>query len=195
MKSPFLRSVSRTMRLRGYALKTEKSYLHWIKNFIRFHNYKHPSEMGRKEIELYLDYLASDRNVSVATQRIALNSIMFVYNKILEKPISNINFIRAKKHRKLPTVLSIKEVSLVIEQLEGTHKLIVQLMYGSGLRVSETLGLRVQDISFDNSSVTIRNGKGEKDRITLLSNNLKEPLKKANSKSTCRSREVIIKMA
>ena len=177
MKGPFLNSISRTMRLRGYALKTEKSYLYWIKFFIRFHKYKHPSEMGRSEIVAFLDHLANDRHVSVATQKIALNSITFMYNKILEQPIKNINFIRAKKQRQLPTVLSIKEVSLIINELNGVHKLIVQMMYGSGLRVSEALNLRVQDINFGTNSVSIRNGKGGKDRVTLLSSNVKSTLK------------------
>jgi len=163
-KSPFLESVRRTMRLRGYAIKTEKSYLYWIRYYIRFHRMQHPKEMGREEIVSFLTHLANERSVSVATQKIALNSIMFVYNKILDQPIKNMNFIRAHKPRRLPTVLSVDQVSLIIDQLEGIHKLIVQMMYGSGLRVSEALGLRIQDIDFYKSSVTIRNGKGGSDR-------------------------------
>ena len=178
MKSPFLKSISRTMRLRGYALKTEKSYLHWIRYFIRFHNRQHPKEMGREEVIAFLDHLANDRHVAIATQQIALNSIMFMYNKILDQPIKNMNFIRANKHRRLPTVLNVDEVIQIIEQLEGIHKLIVQVMYGSGLRVSEALNLRIQDINFEKNSVSIINGKGGKDRVTLLSQNLKDDLQK-----------------
>ena len=178
MKSPFLKSISRTMRLRGYALKTEKSYLHWIRYFIRFHNRQHPKEMGREEVIAFLDHLANNRHVAIATQQIALNSIMFMYNKILDQPIKNMNFIRANKHRRLPTVLNVDEVIQIIEQLEGIHKLIVQVMYGSGLRVSEALNLRIQDINFEKNSVSIINGKGGKDRATLLSQNLKDDLQK-----------------
>ena len=156
MKSPFLKSISRTMRMRGYALKTEKSYLYWIKFFIRYNGRRHPKEMGREEISSFLSHLANDRHLSIATQRIALNAISFLYNKILNKPVKNLDFIRSKKQRQLQTVLSIKEVSMIIEQLDGVHKLVVQMMYGSGLRVSEALGLRVQDINFDNNSVTVR---------------------------------------
>ncbi|MCL4163606.1 UNVERIFIED_CONTAM: hypothetical protein GTU68_035165 [Idotea baltica] len=134
--------------------------------------------MGRDEVVAFLDHLANERNVSIATQKIALNSIMFMYNKILDQPIKNMNFIRASKHRRLPTVLNPGEVNLLIEQLEGLHKLIVQMMYGSGLRVSEALSLRIQDIDFDKNSVTIHNGKGGKDRVTLLSQNLNDALKK-----------------
>ncbi len=176
MKSPFLESIRRTMRLRGYAIKTEKSYLYWIKYYIRFHRRRHPDEMGRDEIISFLDHLANDRHVAIATQQIALNSVMFMYNKILDKPIKNMNFIRANKHRRLPTVLNVNEVVEIIDELEGLHKLIVQLMYGSGLRVSEALSLRIQDIDFDKKSVTIINGKGGKDRVTLLSASLKESL-------------------
>lgn len=175
-KSPFLESIRRTMRLRGYALKTEKSYLYWIKYYIRFNNRKHPIDMGQEEIIKFLEHLANERLVSSATQKIALNAIMFLYNKFLDKPVKNLNFIQANKPRRLPTVLTVHEVSLIIDHLSGIHKLIVQMMYGSGLRVSEALGLRVQDIDFDNSSVTVRNGKGGKDRITLLGQSLKTDL-------------------
>lgn len=176
MKSPFLKSISRTMRLRGYALKTEKSYLHWIRYYIRFHRRRHPQEMGRDEVIAFLDHLANERHVAVATQQIALNAVMFMYNKILYQPIKNMNFVRASKHRRLPTVLNAGEVIEIIDELEGLHKLIVQMMYGSGLRVSEALGLRIQDIDFEKNSVTVFNGKGGKDRVTLLSANLKEAL-------------------
>jgi len=175
-KSPFIESIRRTMRLRGYSIRTEKSYLYWIKFYIRFHSRKHPEDMGKDEIVQFLDYLASDRNVTANTQRIALNALMFLYSKFLEKPIANMNFKLAKKPKYLPTVLSGKEAMLIIEELEGVHQLVVKMMYGSGLRVSEALGLRIQDIDFDKNSVTVRNGKGNKDRVTLLSQNLKQDL-------------------
>ncbi len=176
-KSPFIESVRRSMRTRGYALKTEKSYLHWIRFYIRFHKMKHPKDMGKVEVIEFLDHLSADRNVGVGTQRIALNSIAFLYNKFLDKPLKNMNFKLAKRSRYLPTVLSAKEVMLIIDKLEGIHQLIVKVMYGSGLRVSETLGLRIQDIDFVNNSVTVRNGKGGKDRVTLLSESVVNDLK------------------
>ena len=140
------------MRLRGYSIRTEKSYVYWIKYYIRFHRYKHPSELSNDEIIAFLDHLANDRHVTANTQRIALNAIMFLYNKFLESPVKNLNFSLAKKKRYLPTVLTPNEVHRVIDELEGLHKLIVQVMYGSGLRVSEALGLRVQDIDFETNS-------------------------------------------
>lgn len=176
-RSPFIESVRRSMRTQGYALKTEKSYLYWIRFYIRFHKMKHPNEMGKAEVIEFLDYLSSDRNVGEGTQRIALNSIAFLYNKFLDQPLENMNFKLAKKSRYLPTVLSAKEIILVIEKLEGIHQLIVKVMYGSGLRVSEALGLRVQDIDFVNNSLTVRNGKGGKDRLTLLSESVVNDLK------------------
>lgn len=172
-KSPFIESIRRTMRLRGYAIKTEKSYLYWIRYFIRFNKMKHPQEMGKSEVINFLDHLASDRNVTANTQRVALNSIVFMYSKILNKPLGDMGFKNASRPRHLPTVLSVKEVGLILNELKGIHKLIVEIMYGSGLRVSEALGLRVQDINFEQSTVTIRNGKGNKDRVSLLSSAIK----------------------
>jgi len=182
-KSPFIESVRRTMRTRGYALKTEKSYLHWIRFYIRFHKMKHPQEMGRTEVIEFLNYLSTDRNVAIGTQRIALNAIAFLYNKFLDQPLQNMNFKLAKRTRYLPTVLSAKEVMLIINNLEGIHQLVVRVMYGSGLRVSETLGLRVQDIDFVNNSLTVRNGKGGKDRVTLLGESVVGNLKIQISKA------------
>jgi integron integrase len=182
-KSPFIESIRRTMRLRGYSIRTEKSYIYWITFYIRFHNRRHPVEMGRDEIIRFLDFLASDRNVTANTQRIALNALMFLYSKILEQPVTNLGFKLASKPRYLPTVLSAKEALFIIDKLEGVHQLVVKMMYGSGLRVSEALGLRVQDIDFEKNCVTIRSGKGNKDRVTLLSQRLKPDLIKQIEKA------------
>lgn len=175
-KSPFLESVRRTMRLRGYSIRTEHSYLYWIKYYIRFHKWKHPKDMGNQEVIMFLDHLASDRNVTANTQRVALNAIAFLYNKILDQPLKDLGFKLASKPRYLPTVLTPDEVLCIFKKLKGIHRLIVEVMYGSGLRVSECLGLRLQDIDFDQNSVTIRNGKGGKDRVTILSERLKPRL-------------------
>lgn len=176
-RSEFIDSIRRFMRLNGYSLRTEKSYVYWIKYYIRFHRFQHPSELGNIDIEAFLEHLAADRHVTANTQRIALNSLMFLYNKYLETPITGLNIRLAKKPKHLPTVLTTKEVVLVLEAFEGIHQLIAQIMYGSGLRVSECLRLRVQDVDLHASSITVRNGKGGKDRVTLLSQGLKDELK------------------
>lgn len=176
-KSPFLESIRRTMRLRGYSLRTEKSYLTWIYSYIKFHKMKHPKEMDADDVVKYLDFLASNRNVTVNTQKVALNALAFLYNKILNQPLGNLGFKYASKPRHLPVVLSQRETILIFDKLEGLHRLIVELMYASGLRVSECLRLRVQDIDFHNNSLMVRNGKGGKDRTTLLSNQLQPQIR------------------
>ena len=182
-KSPFLESIRRTMRVRGYSIRTEQSYLYWIKYYLRFHKWKHPTEMGQDEIVDFLSFLASDRHVTSNTQRVALNSLMFLYNKILDQPIKDLGFTLATKPQHLPTVLSANEAMKIIGELKGVNQLIVKMMYGSGLRVSEALRLRIQDIDFNKCCVTVRDGKGKKDRITLLSLNMRAELKKQVSKS------------
>ena len=182
-RSPFINSIRRFMRLNGYSLRTEKGYVYWIKYYIRFHRFRHPSELGNPEIEAFLAHLAAERYVTANTQRLALNAIMFLYNKFLDTPIRGLNIRFAKKPRHVPTVLSTKEVVLVLEQFEGLHKLIAEMMYASGLRVSECLRLRVQDIDFHANTVTVRNGKGGKDRVTLLSHELKAELKEQMRKA------------
>ncbi|NND82516.1 MAG: integron integrase [Gammaproteobacteria bacterium] len=170
--SPFLDTIRRTMRLRGYAMRTEKTYLYWIRYYIRFHKRQHPAELGRSEVEAFLTHLASDRHCSIGTQQIALNAISFLYNQFLEQPIGDLKFNCARQSRRLPTVLTVAEVQRILDQLSGVHRLIVELMYGSGLRSSEALSVRVQDIDFEGLSLMIRQGKGRKDRTTLLSQNL-----------------------
>ena len=182
-KSPFIESVRRTMRLRGYSIRTEQSYLYWIRYYIRFHKFKHPKDMGKIEIVAFLEHLACDRHVTPNTQKIALNALMFLYSKFMELPIQNLGFKLATKPRHLPTVLTVSETSLILEQFEGLHKLIIELMYGSGLRVSECLRLRVQDLDFEKCSLTVRDGKGSKDRVTLLSRALKDQLDKQINKA------------
>jgi len=176
-KSPFLESIRRIMRLRGYSIRTEQSYLYWIKYYIRFNKNEHPKIMGKVEVIAFLDHLASDRNVTSNTQRVALNAIVFLYSKILETPLGDLGFRLATKPKHLPTVLSVNETVAIFQQLDGIHSLIIELMYGSGLRVSECLRLRVQDFDFENLSLTIHNGKGGKDRVTLLSQKLVDKLK------------------
>lgn len=175
-RSPFINSIRRFMRLNGYSIRTEHGYIYWIKYYIRFNRFKHPTEMSNAEIIAFLEHLAADRHVTASTQRIALNAVMFLYSKFLDRPITGLKFRSATKPRTLPTVLSTRETILIIEQLNGLHKLIVEMMYGSGLRVSECLRLRVQDINFSNASVTVRDGKGAKDRVSVFSMKLRAGL-------------------
>jgi len=169
MASQFIEEVRSNIRLRGYSLTTEKTYLLWIRRFIHFTGNQHPSIVQLSQISRYLTYLAVERQVSTNTQKTALNAIAFLFEKYLMRKMGNLGFKLATKQRALPTVLSVEEVSSVLGQLDGRNKLILQLLYGSGLRVSECLRLRVQDIDLDRFALTIHDGKGRKDRQTLLS--------------------------
>ena len=172
MSSPFLDAIREDIRLRGYSIKTEKSYIHWIKQYIYFNGKKHPKEMGASEVRAFLSMLANKRNVAINTQKCALNAVVFMYHKHLGIELGNLGFTLAQKQRVLPTVLSPSEVKKILDNLEGRDRLIVEIMYGSGLRVSECLRLRVQDLDFERGSLTIRDGKGHKDRQTILSSKL-----------------------
>ncbi|MEI7948777.1 MAG: integron integrase [Gammaproteobacteria bacterium] len=176
MASPFLESVRAEMRLRGFSLKTEKSYLYWITYYIRFIDRRHPAEVETSEITRFLTHLAVNRHVAANTQKIALNALAFLYQKFLHIAVGELGFKLATRQRQLPTVLSPLEVKMILDQLSGRNRLIIALLYGSGLRVNECLHLRVQDIDLDRLCLTIRDGKGNKDRQTLLSLNLVEPL-------------------
>ncbi len=176
MKSPFIESIRTEMRLRGYSIRTEKTYLTWIKQFIYFVGKRHPEEVGAKEVKEFLSWLANERNVAINTQKVALNALVFLYQKILNRKLGDLGFTLAHRPRRLPDVLNPTEIQCILDQLEGRNKLAVQLMYGSGLRISECLRLRVQDIDLDHGSLIVRDGKGKKDRKTLLSLRLKEPL-------------------
>lgn len=167
--SPFLEMVRREIRLRGYSLRTEKSYLFWIKKFILFQQKRHPSTMGGEEVKAFLTWLAVERDVAVNTQKIALNALVFLYQKVLKIELGELGFSLAKKQRHLPSVLTPAEVALILQHLHGRDRLIIELLYGSGLRITEALRLRVQDIDFTNYSICVRDAKGNKDRQTLLS--------------------------
>ena len=137
MASLFLQSIRDDMRLRGYALKTEKTYLVWIRMYIRFQRNRHPAEMGPDEIKSFLTWLAVDRHVSVNTQKVALNSLVYLYQKFLNRELGELGFSLARRQRHLPIVLSRDEVGSILSFLSGRNQLLLQLMYGSGLRVNE----------------------------------------------------------
>lgn len=176
MPQKFVDVLRDDLRARGYAYATEKTYLHWIKRYIFFHHYKHPETMGKIQIEEFLNNLAVHRHVSPNTQRIALNALMYLYRKYLGREPEELDFRYAKASRRLPSVLTHHEVSQVLANLNGTPKLMVSLLYGSGLRLQECLCLRVKDIDFELHTLTVRQGKGDKDRTTLLPSTLEEPL-------------------
>ncbi|WP_211225203.1 phage integrase N-terminal SAM-like domain-containing protein [Photobacterium halotolerans] len=176
VKSPFLSGLQEEMRMRGYSIRTEKTYLYWIKAFINFHDKRHPETMGTKEIAQFLTFLANRRNVAINTQKIALNALAYLYQKHLHHELGDLGFCYATKQRHLPTVLSPLEISSILNQLHGRDRLIIEMLYGSGLRVSECLRLRVQDIDIDRASLTVRDGKGHKDRQTILSHRCAEKL-------------------
>lgn len=170
--SPFINSVRQEIRLRGYSLRTERTYLHWIKQYIRFHNLRHPADLDRSHVRHFLSALSNERHVSVNTQKTALNALAFLYHQVLNKQLGDLGFQRAKQYRRIPTVMTPTEVSSLLSKMEGRDWLIFSLLYGSGLRVSECLRLRIKDIDFDNYSILVRDGKGGKDRSTLLSKSL-----------------------
>jgi len=173
MPSQFIEELRSGFRVRGYSPYTEKTYLLWIRQFIRFTGNVHPINVHLSQIGAYLTYLAVEQRVSINTQKTALNAIAYLFEKHLQRKMGDLGFKLASKQRTLPTVLSIEEVRSVLAQLDGRNKLILQLLYGSGLRVGECLRLRVQDINLDRFALTIHNGKGRKDRQTLLSTQLK----------------------
>ena len=170
--SPFIESIRSEIRLRGYSLRTEKTYIYWIKQFIFFNDKRHPREMGAEEVKSFLSWLSVSRHVAVNTQKVALNALVFLYHKVLKKDLGELGFQPARKQQRLPVVVTSEEVFKVIEQLSDRNKLIIQMLYGSGLRISECLRLRIQDICFSSLAVTVKDGKGNKDRVTLLSKQL-----------------------
>jgi len=161
--------VKEVLRYHHYSLSTEKAYIHWILAFIRFHNRQHPKDLGKQHIEAFLSHMALNKNYAASTQNLALNAIVFLYTQVLDLPVAeDLAPVRSKKPVRLPVVLSQGEVIKILAEMSGVYSLIAKLMYGGGLRVKETLRLRVQDIDFANSYLLIRDGKGGKDRTTLL---------------------------
>ncbi len=167
--SPFLTALREFMMVRRYSRRTIDSYLHWIKYFILFHEKRHPSELGADHVANFLTHLAVERHVAAATQAIALNALVFLFDKFLQKPLGDVGeFRRASRQRKLPVVLTVNEIRDMLRQLQGEHSLMVSLLYGSGLRRIELLRLRVKDIDLDNLQVQVWCGKGGKHRLTTL---------------------------
>jgi integron integrase len=166
------------IRIKHYSYSTEKTYVHWAKRYILYHNMRHPAEMGAPEIEAFLSHLAREAKVSASTQNQAFNALLFLYRNVLQIELATpIHALRAKRAQHLPTVLSKTEVNQVLNGIQGLHQLMARLLYGSGLRLMECLRLRVKDIDFEQSQVVVCEGKGEIDRLTILPASLVEPLK------------------
>lgn len=176
--SAFIEKIRVEIRTKQYSLKTEKSYLYWVKYFIRFNNMQHPETMGNSEIERFLNHLAANRGVSAATQNQALCALIFMYKHVIKKEIVNLKYGYSKAPKNLPTVLNSQEVKAVLSHLTGRYWLITAILYGCGLRIHEALRLRVKDIDFMNRSIFVFRGKGQKDRYTLLPASLAEPIQR-----------------
>ncbi|MFZ5863106.1 MAG: integron integrase [Nitrospirota bacterium] len=166
------------IRVRHYSIRTEQAYTHWVRRFIFFHNKRHPDEMGRPEIEAFLTHLAVEGHVAASTQNQALNAIVFLYKEVLKREVGQFEkMVWAKRSQRVPVVLTISEVTTVLNHIEGVAALMARLLYGSGLRLMECCQLRVKDLDFDYRQITVRDGKGAKDRVTMLPASLVEPIK------------------
>lgn len=175
-----LDQVRNVLRIKHYGLATEKQYIYWMKAFIYFHKKKHPKDMNETHVQAFLTYLAVKRKVAASTQNQALNAIVWLYRYILHQPLGDFSgAVRARKPQKLPVVLTKGEIHLLLTLLPPTqHNLIIRTLYGTGMRLKEALRLRVLDLDFLKSTVMVRTGKGQKDRITILPENIQSDLKK-----------------
>ncbi len=174
------------LRLRHYSMRTEETYANWAQRFLSFHGLKAPRELGAEEVREYLEYLAVERKVSLSTQRQALNALVFFYDQALKEPLGLIGeFAPARKPKRLPVVLTRKEKDRLMEALSEPYSLMAGLLYGGGLRLMECIRLRVQDVDFEQNQIVVRDGKGNKDRVTILPEKyqpaLKEHLKKVKN--------------
>jgi len=174
-----LDQVRDVIRRKHYSIRTEQTYTEWIRRFILFHGKRHPSEMGESEVTSFLTSLAREGNVAASTQNQALSALLFLYKEVLKQQIGWLdNVERAKKPARLPVVLTRDEVHKIFAHLHGMHRLMAGLLYGSGLRLMECVRLRVKDIDFGYLRITVRDGKGAKDRVTMLPTNLAAPLER-----------------
>ncbi len=178
--SRLLDQVRGATRRLHYSIRTEDAYVDWAKRFIVFHGKRHPLEMGEPEVVAFLTYLAVQKDVAASTQNQALCALLFLYKVVLGRPLAWVEgeAVRAKTPERLPTVFSRQEASAVLAQLDGTAWLAAGLLYGAGLRLMECLRLRVKDVDFEQVHIIVRDGKGRKDRATILPTSLVEPLRR-----------------
>jgi len=165
------------IRTKHYSPKTEEAYVRWTRQFVLFHQKRHPIEMGETEIAQFLQHLAVNKSVAASTQNQALNALLFLYGSVLNKPLGKLpNVLRAKRPKRLPTVLRQEEVQRLFAAMKGPYALMARLLYGAGLRLTECTNLRVKDIDFSANQILVRDGKGFKDRITMLPESVREEL-------------------
>jgi integron integrase len=170
--------VRQALRVRHYSPRTERVYVRWIVRYIHFHGKRHPSQLGAPELTAFLTWLAERRQVSRSTQTQALSALLFLYRQVLELDVPWLaNVARAPARPRLPVVLTREEVRAVIGQLDGVERLVAMLLYGAGLRLLEALRLRIKDLDFDGDQITVRGGKGDRDRVTMLPRVVKTPLR------------------
>lgn len=173
-----LDQVRDAIRIKHYSYRTEESYVAWIRRFILFHNKRHPSEMGAAEIEQFLTYLAVQEHVAASTQNQAFSALLFLYREVLRQELDkSIHSLRAKPSRYLPTVLSKAEVNAILDRISGVQQLVVQLLYGSGLRLTEGLQLRVKDLDVAQYQIVVRDAKSNESRVTMLPSRMIDPLR------------------
>jgi integron integrase len=175
-KPRLLERVVGLIQARHYSPRTEKAYVAWIKKYIFFHGKRHPDEMGSLQVQEFLSSLASKGRISASTQNQAFSALLFLYREVLGREIALVDVVRAKRLPRVPLVLTRDEVAAVLRHLEGPQWLMASLMYGSGLRLLECLRLRVKDLDLVRGEITVRDGKGGKDRVTLLPGTLTEPI-------------------
>ena len=177
-KSPkLLDQVRDRLRTRHYSIRTERAYVDWIKRFIWFHGRRHPRELGASEVEAFLSHLAVAREVSASTQNQAKSALLFLYREVMEIELPWLdNVTQAKTPQRMPVVLTVAEVQRVLARLEGTVWLMASLLYGTGLRLMECVRLRMKDMDFERLEIMVRDGKGAKDRVTMLPGRLVAPL-------------------
>ena len=173
----FMDRLREAIRKKRLAYSTEKTYLYWVREYIYFHNKRHPEDMDGTEVEEFLTHLAIDKNVTANTQKTALNALVFLYRTFLDKPFVDIQITRAHTPRKIPTVFSHTEAQSIIELMPYPYRLMAQLMYGSGLRVSETIKLRIKDIDFSQNVIMILYSKGNRHRRCVLPESIKESIR------------------
>ena len=165
------------LRTRHYSIRTEEAYIDWVRRFILFHSKRHPGDMGAAEVEAFLSHLAVERHVSASTQNQAKAALLYLYKQVLEIDLPWLNeVVQAKRPKRLPVVLTPTEVRELLLHMDGTTGLIAQLLYGTGMRLLEALRLRVKDVEFARREIVVREGKGNKDRVTVLPENLMAPL-------------------
>jgi integron integrase len=173
-----LDQVRDVIRMKHYSYRTEESYVYWVRRYILFHNKQHPTTMGSPEVETFLSHLAVEEKVAASTQNQAFSALLFLYRYVLKQPLpDSIDAVRAKPSRYLPTVLTRQEVRMVMEHTSGAQGLVLQLLYGTGLRLSEGLRLRVKDLDFAQHQIVVRDVKGNQGRMTMLPDSLIEPLR------------------